>query len=260
MSRTPLADLHVPGAPLVLTNAWDAVTAAIAEQEGARAVATTSGGVAWSLGYADGNAVPIDEIVAATRRIARVLTVPLTVDAEAGFAEDAADAAANVRRLHEAGAAGVNLEDSWSGGLRDAGDQADRLRAVLDAAPDLFVNARTDAFLLGSPTALADAIERGVSYAAAGAGALFVPGLTDLDALRELVDAQPLPVAVMASVGGPSVADFAGVGVARVSVGTDLAEAALRTFRESARTVLAGSALPLASSSYGELNGLLTRG
>lgn len=259
MSRTSLADLHVPGTPLVLTNAWDAVTAAIAEQQGARAVATTSGGVAWSLGYADGNAVPINEIVDATRRIARVLTVPLTVDAEAGFAEDAAAAAANVRRLHDAGAAGVNFEDSWAGGLRAADDQADRLRAVLDASPGLFVNARTDAFLLGSPTALADAIERGAAYAAAGAGALFVPGLIDLDALRELVAAQPLPVAVMASAGGPSVADFAGVGVARVSVGTDLAEAALRTFREGARAVLNGSSLPAAATSYGELNTLLAR-
>ncbi|WP_433674359.1 isocitrate lyase/PEP mutase family protein [Microbacterium gorillae] len=259
MSHTSLADLHVPGTPLVLANAWDAVTAAIAEHEGAQAVATTSGGVAWSLGYADGNAVPIEEIIAATRRIARVLTVPLTVDAEAGFTEDSAAAAANVRRLHEAGAAGVNLEDSWAGGLRAAGDQADRLRAVLDASPELFVNARTDAFLLGSPTALADAIERGAAYAAAGAGALFVPGLTDLDTLREIVAGQPLPVAVMASAGGPSVADFAGVGVARVSVGTDLAEGALRAFRESARAVLTGSSLPAAASSYVELNSLLAR-
>lgn len=255
---TDFAALHVPGSPLVIPNAWDAASAAVLQAAGAPAIATTSGGVAWSLGYPDGNALPVDEAVAVVARMARVVSVPLSADIESGFSVEASAVADLVARVASAGAAGVNLEDSWDGALLPVEVQAARLRAVSERAPGVFVNARTDAFLLGLPDALEEAVRRGAAFAEAGAGALFVPGLTTLGQLAELVEHVEIPVSVMASAGGPSVADFASVGVARVSVGTDLADVAYGRLRADVEQVLAdGTFGHLAGGyGYGELNAL----
>lgn len=210
---------------LVLPNAWDAGSAAVIASAGAPAVATTSGGVSWSLGSGDGQRLGRAEMAEAARRIVAAVDVPVTVDAEGGYGPLPADVAATVEAVIGAGAVGVNLEDSTAvgGPLFPVAEQAARLRAARTAAaaaglPELVVNARTDVFLFGLG-GLDDVLERAEAYAKAGADGLFVPGLLDLDALAELCERVALPVNAMAVAGGPTVAELAAAGVRRVSVG-----------------------------------------
>ena len=148
--------LHVPGTPLVLANAWDVASARIAEQAGSRAVATTSAGVAWSLGVPDGEAIDRETAVAAIGRIASAVTVPVTADIESGYGATPAEVAETVRTVLAAGAVGVNIED----GGHDIDDQCARYAAARSAAGDaLFLNARIDTYLTGSGD-VAETVER----------------------------------------------------------------------------------------------------
>jgi 2-methylisocitrate lyase-like PEP mutase family enzyme len=229
-----LRSLHV-GAPLVLPNAWDAASAVLIADAGAQVIATTSGGAAWSLGRPDGQALSRDQMVEVVSRVVAAVDVPVTADVEGGYGPGADDVAATVEAVVAAGAVGVNIEDSKpDGSLFEVEQQAARIRAAREAAersglPELVVNVRTDVFLfgIGEPGGrLADVVARSAAYAEAGADSLFVPGLVDLDVLKELVEASSLPVNVMAGPGAPTVAEFAAVGVARISVGTAIAQAA----------------------------------
>ncbi|GAB2975965.1 hypothetical protein GCM10017788_40890 [Amycolatopsis acidiphila] len=150
MTAAALRALHVPGNPLLLPNAWDADSARLVEEAGFPVVATSSVAVAAALGYADGEQAPAEEMFAAAARIARAVSVPVTVDAESGYGLPAAELA---ERLLGAGAVGCNLEDTdhARGGIRAVGEQADRLAAVREAAgQDLVLNARIDLFLEGT--------------------------------------------------------------------------------------------------------------
>jgi 2-methylisocitrate lyase-like PEP mutase family enzyme len=229
-----LRGLHVPGRPLVLANIWDAASARLAEAAGFPVVATSSGAVAESLGYADHQNAPVDDMLAAATRIVRAVAVPVTVDAEAGYGLTADDL---VRRLLAAGAVGANLEDSdhGTGGLTDVAAQADWLASVRAAADrsgvPLVVNARVDVFIRAQGTdehtLLADAVARARAYLAAGADCVYPIGLRDQDVLRRLVaEVAPAPVNVMTVPGGPPVAGLAELGVARVSMGTSVWRAA----------------------------------
>ncbi|MFF4380344.1 isocitrate lyase/phosphoenolpyruvate mutase family protein [Kitasatospora sp. NPDC001547] len=249
---------------LVLPNAWDAGSAAVIASAGARAVATTSGGVSWSLGHGDGQRLDRAAAVEAARRIAAAVDLPVTVDAEGGYGPGPADVARTVAALVDAGAAGVNLEDSAAvgGPLFPVAEQAERLRAARTAAadaglPELVVNARTDVFLFGLG-GLDDVLARAEAYAGAGADGLFVPGLLDLDALADLCARSPLPVNAMAVAGGPGVAELAAAGVRRVSVGTGLAQLAYTAARRAAAELLGAGTLTEFDGSlgFGELNGL----
>jgi 2-methylisocitrate lyase-like PEP mutase family enzyme len=227
-----LAGLHKRGEPLLLANAWDVASAAVIEAAGAKAIATTSGGVAWSLGVPDGADLGAERAAAAIGRIAAAVSVPVSADIEAGYGDPPDAVAATVAAVVEAGAVGVNLEDRRAdGSLYDVSEQAGRLAAARAAAGDvpIWINARTDVFLSGAysatAAAVAAALDRAAAYQAAGADSLFVPGLLDLDAIVELV-AGPLPVAVMAGPGAPPVAELAATGVVRISVGTAIAQAA----------------------------------
>ncbi|MFI6297445.1 isocitrate lyase/phosphoenolpyruvate mutase family protein [Nonomuraea sp. NPDC050790] len=218
------AGLHRPGAPLLLPNAWDVGSAVAIAAAGAQAIATTSAGVAWSLGVADGADLGAERVAAVVERIAGAVGLPVSADIEAGY--DSVEA--TVTAVVQAGAVGVNLEDRIGAGLLDPAEQAERLAAARAAADRLgvrvWINARTDVFLAGSGR-LEEVRQRAEVYAAAGADSLFVPGLVDLAALAEL-SAGPLPVAVMAWAGAPTVAEFAAAGVARVSLGAAVAQAA----------------------------------
>ncbi|MGW4033997.1 isocitrate lyase/PEP mutase family protein [Streptomyces sp. NPDC004838] len=229
-----LRELHEKGV-LVLPNAWDAGSAALIAQAGAQAVATTSGGVSWSAGKPDQQALTRDEMAALVRRIADAVDVPVTADIEGGYGPAPEDVAATVTAVIEAGVVGVNLEDSQPNGeLFTAEEQAARIRAARQAAeaaglPGLVVNLRTDVFLfgIGDPEGRpADVLARAAAYAEAGADSLFVPGLLDLTVIAELVAGQPLPLNVMAGPGAPTVAEFEAAGVRRVSVGTAVAQSA----------------------------------
>lgn len=226
------ASLHRAGDPLLLANAWDVASAVAIAAAGAPAIATTSAGVAWSLGVPDGGHLGAGRVAEVTRRIAAAVEIPVSADIEAGYGDSPESVAATMAAVVQAGAAGVNLEDRRdAAGLFDAAAQADRIaaaRAAAGAAP-VWINARTDVFLSGAyPTiayGVAAALKRAAAYAEAGADSLFVPGLTDLAAVAELA-AGPLPVAVMAGPGAPSVAGFAAAGVVRVSLGSAIAQAA----------------------------------
>lgn len=226
------AALHRRDQPLLLPNAWDVASAVTVVRAGAAAVATTSAGVAWSLGVADGADLGGAVAAQAVRRIVEAVTVPVTADIETGY-ESVAD---TVTAVLEAGAVGVNLEDR----AQDPAELARRIGEARKAADRLgvrvWINARTDEYLFGAGT-LPSTVERGRIYAEAGADSLFVPGLTDLDAIRELTQG-PLPVGVMAQPGGPTVAEFAAAGVVRISLGSAIAQAAYAVADRAAAEML----------------------
>ncbi|MFF7452945.1 isocitrate lyase/phosphoenolpyruvate mutase family protein [Kitasatospora sp. NPDC008115] len=249
---------------LVLPNAWDAGSAAVIAAAGAAAIATTSGGVSWSLGRGDGQRLDRASAVEAAHRVAAAVDLPVTVDAEGGYGPAPADVAGTVRALVGAGAAGVNLEDSTAvgGPLYAVDEQAARLRAARTAAeaaglPELLLNARTDVFLFGLG-GLDEALARAEAYAAAGADGLFVPGLLDLDALAELCARSPLPVNAMAVAGGPSVAELAAAGVRRISAGTAVAQLAYTAARRAAAELLGPGTLtaPAGALGFGDVDAL----
>src|SRR5690242_21575435 len=227
-----LRSLHRPGEPLLLPNAWDVATARAVVAAGFPVVATTSGGVAAALGYEDHEGAPADEMLAAAARIARGVDVPVTVDAEAGYGMQPAEL---VAALKSAGAAGCNLEDSdySAGTLRDPGRQAAWLKAVRDAASadgyPLVINARVDVFLgpflagAAGPGTQAElvpeAVRRANTYLEAGVDCVYPNVLWEADALRAFMSEVAGPANVVALPPGPSLAELAELGVARVSWG-----------------------------------------
>ena len=239
-----LRSLHRPGDPLLLPNAWDVATARAVVAAGFPVVATTSGGVAATLGYADHEGAPGDEMLAAAARIARGVEVPVTVDAEAGYGMEPAEL---VAALRSAGAAGCNLEDTdhAAGNLRDPDRHAEWLRAVRQAASEdgypLVINARVDVFL-GPFLAGADpgtqeelvpeALRRANAYIEAGVDCVYPITLWEGDALRRFISEVRGPVNVVRLPQAPSLVELATLGVARVSWGILLHGDAMGRFKD----------------------------
>jgi 2-methylisocitrate lyase-like PEP mutase family enzyme len=245
---------------LVLPNAWDAGSARVIERAGAQAIATTSGGVSWSLGRRDGHGITRSDQASAVARIVQAVSVPVTADIEGGYGPGTDDVAATVAGIIAAGAVGINLEDSRADGtLFSVEEQATRIAAARAAAvsaglPSLVINARTDPFLfgIGEPEGrLGDVLQRGSAYAEAGADGLFVPGLADLQVIGDLVARASLPINILAGAGAPSITELAAAGVRRVSVGTAIAEAAYRMAEDAATEILnQGTYTRLGTQSY----------
>ncbi|GAA2980176.1 isocitrate lyase/PEP mutase family protein [Streptomyces fulvorobeus] len=230
--------LHTSTAPLALANAWDVASARVIEAAGAPAIATTSAGVAWSLGSPDGDLLARDRALELIARIVGAVAVPVTADIEGGYATDAAGVAETVAGVLAAGAVGVNIED----GTRPPAELATRLAAARQTADragaDLFLNARIDTFLfgLGDPdTRLKETLARAHLYVDAGADGIFVPGVTDPATITALVRDVSVPLNVMAGPGAPSVAELGALGVARVSLGSGVAQAAYAVARHAAQ-------------------------
>ena len=221
------------GELLVLPNAWDVGSAvALAALPGCRALATSSGAIARSLGYEDGENMPRNEMLDVVRRIAAAVELPVTADLEAGYGDPPQTAAL----AWEAGAVGLNLEDSVGRELQPAERQVETIRAVRAAAPALVLNARVDVFLLGAG-GVAEAVERGNAYLEAGADCvypIFASERTDIDGL---VRGMQGPVNVLITPKAPPVAELAALGVARATWGSGLATAALA---EAARIAAVG--------------------
>lgn len=236
------AALHRGPKILVLPNAWDAASARVIEQAGFPAVATTSAGIAISLGYPDGQRITRDEMVAAVRRIAAAVEVPVTADIEAGYGETPEAVAETVRQVVAAGAVGVNLEDSWERGghrtLAETALQEERIRAACSAGGPLVVNARTDVFLyrLGE---FDDAVRRLNAYLRAGAQCAYPIGVRDPPLIARLVEAIEGPVNILAGPGSPSTGELERLGVVRASYGSALMRAALGLTRRIAREIAA---------------------
>jgi 2-methylisocitrate lyase-like PEP mutase family enzyme len=205
---------------LLLPNAWDAASAKLFESTGASAIATSSTAVAWSLGYADGSKLPTTELVAAVKRIIRVLSVPLTVDIENGYSDDPSEVATLARAITEAGAVGINIED----GTQSPTLLAQKIRSIRRApsSTPLFINAQTDVYLKALAPAgqtVAMTIERLSLYHESGADGAFVPGLASLDDVGAISAAIALPLNVMLVPNLPSAAQLQAAGTRRVTVG-----------------------------------------
>jgi 2-methylisocitrate lyase-like PEP mutase family enzyme len=239
-----LRSLHRPGDPLLLPNAWDVATARAVVAAGFPVVATTSGGVAATLGYEDHEGAPADEMLAAAARIAQGVEVPVTVDAEAGYGMEPAEL---VTALRSAEAAGCNLEDTdhAGGGLRDPDEHAEWLKAVRQAASTedypLVINARIDVFLgpllagAGPATQeelVPEALRRANAYLEAGVDCVYPIVLWETDALRRFISDVRGPVNVVRMPQAPSLAELAELGVARVSWGILLHGDAMARFEE----------------------------
>lgn len=224
-----LRELHKAPPILVLANVWDAVSARLVEAEGFPAIATTSAGMANSLGYADGGAVPPSEMLLAIARVTRAVSVPVSADVEHGYATTPDALADMVLKVIAAGAVGVNLEDHVPGApdLEPLLVQCDKLTTVVKAAAKsgvrVVVNARTDVFFkgIGAPDSrLGAAIERGNAFLASGADCVFVPGVRDKQTIAALVSGINGPVNILGVKGSPTIKELEALGVARVSVGS----------------------------------------
>lgn len=267
--------MHLDRHLLVLPNAWDAVTAKLYEQEGFRAIGTTSAGIASALGFPDGEVMSLEDNLSVCRRITEQVSVPVSIDIEAGYASCVKGLVDTIERVLDAGAAGINLEDrliagcghAEAAGLADVAAQVERIAAVRETAArrgiPLVINARTDVILMHGETSdewLAEVLARGDAYLGAGADCIFVP---DMDILEEthievLVRALRGPLNLIAGSKTPSVSRLEELGVTRLSFGPRPMRVTLQLLREMAREWRsAGTYMQLTSAgslSYDEVN------
>ncbi|MGG5835867.1 isocitrate lyase/PEP mutase family protein [Huaxiibacter chinensis] len=221
------AELHKQNSPLVIANVWDAVSAIAAQKSGYQALGTSSAAIAATLGYEDGQTMPFDILFYWVTRIRAVSDLPLSVDMEAGYGETAQEITDNLKRLANIGVAGVNLEDSRViNHVRRLDDAAEfsgtltSIRKTLDSEGyRLFLNIRTDTYLLAHECALQETLLRARHYKAAGADGLFVPCLTSENDMRIISDAAGLPLNVMCMPDLPSFSRLKKAGVSRISMG-----------------------------------------
>ncbi|MDQ4119579.1 MAG: isocitrate lyase/phosphoenolpyruvate mutase family protein, partial [Actinomycetota bacterium] len=222
---TTFLDMHVPGEPLLIPNPWDVGSARILASLGFRALATTSGGHAATLGRPDGRVTPA-EAIAHAAKLVEAVDVPVSADLEDGFSDNPAGVRAVVAQAASFGLAGCSIEDWSDGAFRPLPEAVERVQAAASAARDrLVLTARAENFFRGNPD-LADTITRLQAFQEAGADVLYAPGLSTLDEVRAIVSSVDRPVSVLARPGLPSVAELASVGVARISVGGAFAQVA----------------------------------
>jgi 2-methylisocitrate lyase-like PEP mutase family enzyme len=240
---TTFADLHTGPQPLLLPNAWDVASALVFAEAGFAAVGTSSMGVAACVGLPDGRRGSRD----ATVRIAEALEqvpVHVTADIEDGYADDPAEVAAFVDSLP---VAGLNIEDSRNDLLVAPRLVADKVAAIKQRRPDVFVNVRVDTFWFHQDDTVESTLERASVYVAAGADGIFVPGVTDADLITRLAGSLDVPLNVLA-VPGASLEELGRLGVRRVSTGSLPYRVALQAALDTAEAVRVGGDLPGALS------------
>ncbi|MGH1365783.1 MAG: isocitrate lyase/PEP mutase family protein [Calditrichia bacterium] len=238
-------ELHFQEKPLLIGNVWDVGSAKAFEKAGFSALGTSSAAIAHSLGYEDGEQMSFDELLFIVKRIRAATTLPLSVDVEAGYAENSADIISNIERLYELGITGINIEDSLSDGKRtllSIDHFVPTLKAISDylksGSIDMFLNVRTDAFLLGLPNALQESELRASAYREAGADGLFVPGITAESDIAAIVNSAQLPVNVMAMPNLPNFEILTELGVKRISMGNFPHAALFNSFDSILKTIL----------------------
>jgi 2-methylisocitrate lyase-like PEP mutase family enzyme len=236
-----LRKLHGGPRVLVLPNAWDAASARVLEDLGYPAIATTSAGVAFALGYRDGQRISRDEMLEAVGRIARAVRVPVTADMEAGYGVTPAEMTVTAKAIVEAGAVGLNLEDvtgETEDSQVDLALQVEKIQTIRQVSASmgvsLVINARTDVYLMpigAESTRFDRTVERLRAYHRAGADCLFAPGVSDRDLIAKLVKAVAAPVNILLSPGCPTITELEKIGVARVSAGSAVIRATLGLVR-----------------------------
>jgi 2-methylisocitrate lyase-like PEP mutase family enzyme len=235
--------LHQQDKPLLLPNAWDAASARIFEDAGGAAIATTSAGVSWSQGYADGSKMPAAANASVAKSIARVIRVPLTVDFEDGYSDDPNVVANNIKPLLDIGVAGINIED----GKNSPDLLSKKIEAIKNAVAShgskLFINVRTDVYLaslVSTADMVSETIRRGKQYAAAGADGFFVPVITKEEEIALVVNSVPLPLNVLAVQGLAKADRLAALGVKRLSAGIGISTIVWHTAARLAKAFLSG--------------------
>ena len=251
-----------PGQPLVLANIWDAGTARLVESLGAKAIATTSAGVAWSLGHTDGNTLPLEKLAHVVRGVVAAVKVPVTIDVEAGYSGEPATVFERLKPVFETGIAGINIED----GADAASVLAGKIEAIRQGTSsmglDIFVNARTDVYLRNlrpDDEKVGETLKRANIYRSAGADGLFVPGIANAAQIREVAAGTDLPLNVMSVPVLPRLQELAQLNVRRLSAGSALTQAVWRHLARLAQRFLAdGDSAALASDSmeYRQLQAL----
>jgi 2-methylisocitrate lyase-like PEP mutase family enzyme len=240
-------ELHHGPELLVLPNAWDVASAGIFEQASFQAIGTTSSGIAASLGYLDGEQIPFPEMLAVVERIVKNTDLPVNADLEMGYGKTPADAAETVKRVIQAGVAGINLEDGTGNSQQPLFDiplQLEKLRAAREAAETagvhLVINARTDTHMIPFPDSesqFQETVRRATAYRLAGADCIFIPGWLDGAVIARLVAAIPAPINIFASPVTPNVPELHAMGVARLSIGAGGFRAALGCLRRIATEI-----------------------
>ena len=233
---------------LVLPNAWDVASARVLEELGYPAIATTSAGVAFALGYPDGQRISRDEMLDVVARIARSVRVPVTADMESGYGTTLADMADTAKAIVAAGAVGLNFEDvtgDTESSQVDTNLQVQKIRAIREASAalgvSLVINARTDVYLMPiglEATRFERTVERLSAYRAAGADCVFVPGLTDRGLIEKLVKAVAAPLNILATPGCPAIPELDKLGVRRVSIGSGVMRSTLGLVRRIGKELL----------------------
>src|SRR6266481_4073035 len=257
--------LHKQNDILILPNAWDASSAKVIEDAGAKAIATSSAGVAWGLGYPDGGVLPPQLLADLTARITDVIRIPLSVDFEGAYTNNPAKVAENLRPIIGAGAVGINIEDGEGTPELLAKKIEKARKAAASAGVSVFINARTDVFLgeIGSPESrVGETVKRAACYRDAGADGIFVPGLSEPSAIGAIVAEVKMPVNVMAYPGLPAAKELKKLGVKRLSSGTAIPQMIWACVAELAKDFLeTGESKPLFNNSmaYGKLQTLFTR-
>ncbi len=263
-------ELHHGKKILILPNAWDVPSARVFENEGFPAVATSSAGLMISLGYPDGEVMGRDEFVSAVERIARVLSVPLSVDIVAGFGKTTKEVVATVKAILKAGGIGINIEDfaHATKKLFPVEKQVENVKAIrrLGETSDipLIVNARTDALRFGTgddEAKFEETVRRAVAYRDAGADCVYPMGLTEPVSIKRFVKELDFPINVMVRKGLPPVSELERLGVARVSFGPSASYAAMGLLKRASKEVLEEGTyqnLVDGAVAFDELNSLAT--
>jgi 2-methylisocitrate lyase-like PEP mutase family enzyme len=239
-----LRRLHAAPEPLVLVNAWDAVSAKVVASAGAHAIATASWSIAAARGYADGENIPLELMLDGVAIVARAVELPVSADLERGYG----DAGATVARAIQAGAVGCNLEDNdGAGGLVAIDDHVAAVNAAREAGEaagvPFVINARTDVYLSGDKD-LDHAVERARAYLGAGADCAFIPGVGDVPTLEALARGVRGPISILAGAASPPLAEIARIGITRVSYGPGPLGVAMAALKRAAETLLNGGDPP----------------
>jgi 2-methylisocitrate lyase-like PEP mutase family enzyme len=237
--------LHEGLSPFVLGNIWDIHSARMFETANYEAIGVSSAALSNAFGYNDGENLPFELLLQIAKRVTEVVSIPLSVDMEGGYSRNVGGIIANIEKLHDAGAVGINLEDTVAGDTREL-LPADQFRKTLSAIADhlsrnninLFLNVRTDGFLLGLPNALEETFNRISKYEDAGVDGIFVPCITKTDNIKDVVSATKLPVNVMCMPDLPDFETLASLGVKRISMGPFFFNKVYHNAGDLAKTVI----------------------
>jgi 2-methylisocitrate lyase-like PEP mutase family enzyme len=248
-------ELHRGPDVLILPNVWDVASARIVEEAGFPALATSSAGVAFSLGYPDGQHISREEMIARVARIVRAVQVPVSADLEAGYGSKPESVAQTARDLIQAGGVGMNLEDAIDDQLLELSLAVERVKAARAVAAEhrvpIVVNARTDVYMFpgGDPEAMySEALRRLSAYCDAGANCVFAPGLKDADTIGRLTKDLQCPLNILGVPGAPAIPELQKLGVARVSLGSGPMRAGLGLLRRMSQELKT-------AGTYGALDG-----